>query len=76
MKHIKRAAYFPQDIENFAPWVAKYGLVEPYGKCQCGCGQDTSIAKGADLHTGRAAKHPCRFVHGHNAVIPIKKRFL
>lgn len=61
--------YFPPDLENYAPWVARYGLRAPYGKCQCGCEQDASIIAKSNYSAGRKMGHPARFVHGHNAKI-------
>lgn len=58
--------YFPQDLENYAPWVAQYGLTAEYGKCQCGCGQDTKLASKDRKEKGWRADHPKRFAYGHN----------
>lgn len=57
--------YFPQDLENYAPWVAKYGLLAPYGQCQCGCGQDVRIVTRAKAERGEVVNHPVRYVKDH-----------
>ena len=38
----------------------------PYGYCQCGCGQKTTIAKRNEYRRGHVKGEPLRFVHGHN----------
>lgn len=57
---------FPENLEDYAPWVAIHGLVAPYGKCQCGCGQDALKAKLTNAKMGHRARHPVRFIIGHN----------
>lgn len=49
-----------------APWVAKHGLVAPYGKCQCGCGQDAPISKATYPKQDRIKGQPARFITGHS----------
>lgn len=57
--------YYPDNITEYAPWVAKHGLLQPYGKCQCGCKKDVAIAKRSDgKHLWRKG-HPRRFLPGH-----------
>ncbi len=58
-----------------APWVAKFGLQFPYGKCQCGCGQDASIATTNQSRLGRIVGQPSRFIHGHNSSVSPHLRF-
>lgn len=58
--------YFPQDLDNYAPWVTKYGLFHPYGKCQCGCAQPVGIALETASKNGWRKDHPKRFINGHN----------
>jgi hypothetical protein len=62
-------SYFPDNLDDYAPWVAKHGLRAPYGKCQCGCGQDTAIAgwniPARDLRRG----DPRRLVSYHRVAI-------
>lgn len=59
-------AYFPPNLDAYAPWVAKRGLVEPYGQCQCGCGQTTSIARLTNRERrGHLAGHPVPYINGH-----------
>ncbi len=48
-----------------APWIIMYGLLQPYGKCQCGCGQDAPIAKTIRKHVGIKQGQPARFLPGH-----------
>lgn len=48
-----------------APWVEMFGLLQPYGKCQCGCGQDAPIAKTIRKHQGIKQGQPTRFIFGH-----------
>lgn len=43
-----RFAYFPDDLDNYPPWVAAHGLVAPYGECQCGCGESTTTTTKRD----------------------------
>lgn len=60
--------YFPQDLENYAPWVAKYGLRYPYGECQCGCQEKTSISAKGRSRDYTKKGHPVRFVWGHTRI--------
>lgn len=39
--------------------------MEPYGYCQCGCGQQTKIAKYTDPHNKRIAGEPYKYIYGH-----------
>lgn len=63
MTDLTPVPYFPQDLENYAPWVAKHGLRYPYGECQCGCGQKTGIAGKTEGYTLK--NHPTRTTVGH-----------
>jgi len=54
-------------MADHAPWVAQYGLVAPYGKCQCGCGKDTPLSRANDMRIGIQVGKPTRYCHGHNA---------
>lgn len=38
----------------------------PYGKCHCGCGGETSIAKSTYAKCGRKKGEPCLFICGHS----------
>lgn len=62
---LEPTAYFPRDIENYAPWVVEFGLVAPYGVCQCGCGEKTSLAARNRYERGNAKGEPVRFVAWH-----------
>lgn len=62
-------------MANHAPWVSMFGLSAPYGKCQCGCGEDAPISAAATKKTGREKGKPCRFVHGHNCRRDVLTRF-
>lgn len=57
--------YFPDNITEYAPWVAEHGLYHPYGKCQCGCEKDAGISHANGTLYGYKKNHPRRFVHGH-----------
>jgi len=67
LSHSTRSPHFPANLKDYAPWVATYGLVAPYGECQCGCGNDAPLAKRGRNSTGEIKGAPCRFVHWHNA---------
>lgn len=60
--------YFPDNLEDYAPWVARRGLFAPYGKCQCGCGENAPRATRTSKEDGYIKDHPCRFIRGHGAV--------
>jgi len=64
--------YFPQDVDNYAPWVTQHGLLYPYGECQCGCGQKTKAAKRTDRRDGTLCNHPVRFIRNHHGRIDTK----
>lgn len=57
--------FFPENLEDYAPWVATHGLVAPYGECQCRCGGNTVIADRSDKIWGHRYRHPKRFIIGH-----------
>lgn len=61
--------FFPKNLENYAPWVATHGLLAPYGKCQCGCGNDAPFSRVNDIRWGHAKEEPVRFIRGHYAHI-------
>jgi hypothetical protein len=50
---------------QYAPWVAKHGLKHPYGKCQCGCGGDTTISPYTQSKYGALRGHPRQYIQGH-----------
>jgi hypothetical protein len=64
---------------EYAPWVAKCGLLAPYGKCQCGCGEDAPIAAHNRAARGWMVDKPVRFVAGHQVRVrplrPLVERF-
>lgn len=62
---------FPDNITDYAPWVAKYGLLHPYGECQCGCGRKTTIAKRWFKQALSKKGHPTRYLVGHAPRPPI-----
>lgn len=66
--HSPRTPSFPENLQDYALWVATYGLLAPYGECQCGCGKKTKISD--KNHTGNGARknHPRRFIKGHTSV--------
>lgn len=69
MPDITLTAYFPQDPENYAPWVAEYGLYFEYGKCQCGCDQVTSASSYTSSRDKVFAGYPTRFIHNHHSTL-------
>jgi hypothetical protein len=68
MTHFTIDFYSSGNLDDYAPWVAEYGLCAPYGKCQCGCGKPTSIAKRNHSVRGWKKGHPVRFIAGHVAI--------
>lgn len=64
---------FPENISGYAPWVSKHGLLEPYGKCQCGCGQDTKPSEKDRPREDNAKGEPRRFAIGHRAFARTKE---
>lgn len=71
MKHSTPTPYFPDNLENYAAWVAKYGLLAPYGICQCGCGQPTEINIGQRGTTEKYARGDFfRFRSAHSLQAP------
>lgn len=68
-------SHFPQSLENYAPWVAIYGLIAPYGKCQCGCGDDAPIANHTEPKFHVVKGLPQRFVYNHHSRKPLAERF-
>lgn len=63
--HSTRLPSFPENLNDYAPWVAKHGLIAPYGECQCGCGEKTRICNHARPYKGQVFGEPIRFVKGH-----------
>lgn len=68
MSHSKRGSYFSKNLDGYAPWVATYGLVAPYGKCQCGCGLDAPVAARTQADRGNRQGHPVRFFADHSRI--------
>lgn len=64
--HSTPVPYFPENLQDYAPWVTKHGLLAPYGKCQCGCGKDAPIIPKTDLTRGYIRGQPRRFIFNHN----------
>lgn len=60
-----RAPFFPENLDNYAPWVAEHGLYAPYGECQCGCGQIVPLAAESRQERGhrKGEPHRCMFHH-------------
>lgn len=67
--------YFPDNIEDYAPWVSKHGLRYPYGECQCGCGQKTRIAPYDYAPRQWRKGEPGRFFSSHNYRKTFAERF-
>jgi hypothetical protein len=67
---------------RIAGWVEKYGLLCPYGKCQCGCGGDAPVAKLTNMRFGHIKGEPVRYICHHqfqsvrrdNVAIPIEQQ--
>lgn len=51
--------------DEYAPWVAKHGLLQPYGKCQCGCGNDAPVATKNRADAGWLKGHPVPYLYLH-----------
>lgn len=68
---VSRTPQFPENLDEYAPWVAKHGLYAPYGECQCGCGEAAPIAPWSDASKGYRKGHPRRFKLGHVNFKPI-----
>lgn len=66
LHHSTRTPSFPTNLEDYAPWVATYGLTAPYGQCQCGCGQDTEPSDRTRVRGGVIKGHPLRFITSHS----------
>ncbi len=75
MTHCNPLPYFPPDADNYAPWVMRYGLIAPYGQCQCGCGQIAPLAHHTEPKLGCRKNEPQRFVYNHHSRKPIAERF-
>lgn len=56
---------FPNNLEDYAPWVATHGLVAPYGNCQCGCGNATPLASKHNPRRGVVKNLPQMYIAGH-----------
>lgn len=65
MSNSTPSPHFPNNIQDYAPWVAEYGLLHPYGKCQCGCDELTSLAQWSAARDGYKKDHPKRFCPNH-----------
>lgn len=63
--HSTRTPYFPENLEDYAPWVAIHGLLAPYGKCQCRCGGDAPLCRTTNRQDGTLAGHPVRYLKSH-----------
>jgi 5-methylcytosine-specific restriction endonuclease McrA len=63
-RHSRRGAGF-MPSEGYPLWVSRNGLRYPYGKCQCGCGQETTIAAHTNVRRGNIEGYPTQFVDGH-----------
>lgn len=47
----------------------------PYGYCQCGCGEKTSLSNWTDKRIGTIKGQPYRYLNGHSTKVSIEKRF-
>lgn len=65
MNHSTTDPYFPENLDNFAPWVSLHGLRAPYGKCQCGCGEDAPLASKTNRKCLVVKDKPQRYIAWH-----------
>lgn len=65
--HSTRTPFFPENLQDYAPWVSIHGLFAPYGKCQCGCGQDAPVSPVTRRKMGYVQGQPSRVLVGHKA---------
>ena len=70
MNHSTSTPHFPENLQDYAPWVAQHGLLQPYGKCQCGCGADAPISRWANKPKGLGKAQPYRYLKGHSGRFP------
>ena len=56
------------NIDSVVPWWERRTLEFPLGKCQCGCGVDTSIAEYSESKGGIILGHPKMFLLHHQRV--------
>lgn len=75
MNHSTPTPHFPDNLKDYAPWVAKHGLYYPYGECQCGCGQKTNPAQQTERKNGWRVNEPLRYVFGHKRNLSLSERF-
>lgn len=74
--HSTRTPSFPPNLDDYAPWVATYGLVAPYGECQCGCGLRAPISTYTKKDKGRVKGQPARYCHSHwNHALSLEELF-
>src|SRR4051812_11816654 len=71
--HNTTTPYFPDNLQEYAPWVAKHGLIAPYGECQCGCKAQTNLLKANDKTKGHIKGQPRRYCNGHCVEKPAHK---
>lgn len=65
MSNSTPSPHFPNNLQDYAPWVAEHGLLHPYGKCQCGCNELAPIAQWSATRNGYKKDHPKRFFANH-----------
>lgn len=63
------------DRPSIPQWVEQYGLSAPYGKCQCGCGQDAPLAEHTEKKYGVVKGLPQRFFVHHHGRKPLEIKF-
>lgn len=56
-----------EDMKSRAPWTVDRDLVAPYGKCQCGCGQDAPISSCQRKDRGILKGQPQLYIFGHSS---------
>lgn len=65
-RHSTRIPSFPENLNDYAPWVATHGLTAPYGECQCGCGNKAAIATTSSRKYGWVKGWPVRYLNHHH----------
>lgn len=73
--HHNRVPYYPENLDDYAPWVARHGLFAPYGQCQCGCGRPAPLAKTSSKRDGWIRGIPLRYIQNHRPQQSLEQAF-
>jgi len=71
----RQNVYFPDNLGDYAPWVARHGLRAEYRLCQCGCGELAPVARKTSDDLGHRVGEPVRYICGHSSRRPLEERF-